>query len=62
MPATLAPENATLTPAVDVAGSIEEELLEQHVSDQTAHIGGMPSLSTLPCVTSSIEVDILPRM
>lgn len=54
--------SVVLEPDFDVAGSIEDELQEQHVGDQMAHIGGMPSLSTLPCVTSSIDADILPRM
>lgn len=51
-------------PAVDdVAGSIEAELEEQAVGQETANLtGGMPAISTVHCLTSHQDPVILPTM
>lgn len=50
------------TDATDAAGSLAEELAEQATIEHLAVLTGMPSLSTLHCVTSKHDTTMLPQL
>ncbi|MFW6772895.1 hypothetical protein ACOACO_01330 [Nocardioides sp. CPCC 205120] len=48
--------------APDAAGSLAEELAEQAAIEHLATLTGMPSLSTLHCLTSKHDTTMLPQL